>query len=105
MEDACHVSDVTLERDAVCWNTMIGGNLTSPVLGRQIHANAVMYSSSRDMAMTLSNAHIDMYQKSGEMNDANQVFYEMEEKKLISWTILIVGYGMHGHADTMVNAK
>ncbi|KAK1400149.1 hypothetical protein POM88_010012 [Heracleum sosnowskyi] len=52
--------------------------------------------------MNLSNAHIEMYKKSGEMNDANQVFYEMEEKNVILSMTLIVKYGMHGDADTLL---
>lgn len=89
---------LTIDNIILCSMLNISANLASLVLGRQIHAIAVKkYQSSHDMA--LSNALIDMYSKSGEMNDANQVFYEMGKKNVISWTSLIAGYGKHGDAD------
>lgn len=90
---------LAIDNIILCSMLNISANLASLVLGRQIHAIAVKkYQSSHDMAM--SNALIDMYSKSGEMIDANQVFYEMEKKNVISWTSLIAGYGKHGDAET-----
>ncbi|XVE89294.1 hypothetical protein DITRI_Ditri19aG0191000 [Diplodiscus trichospermus] len=45
----------------------------------------------------MGNALIDMYAKFGEIEDANKVFNEMDERNVISWTSLIAGYGKHGY--------
>ncbi|KAF5950161.1 hypothetical protein HYC85_012154 [Camellia sinensis] len=60
-------------------------------LGRQIHALVLKCQSKHDVAM--GNTLIDMYSKSVEIEDAKQVFNEMEQKNVISWTSLIAGYG------------
>ncbi|KAL7217475.1 hypothetical protein ACSBR2_010847 [Camellia fascicularis] len=64
-------------------------------LGRQIHALVLKCQSKHDVAM--GNTLIDMYSKSGEIEDAKQVFNEMEQKNVISWTSLIAGYGKNGY--------
>ncbi|KAI3456678.1 hypothetical protein Pfo_013341 [Paulownia fortunei] len=69
-------------------------------LGRQLHANALKYQNQHDVA--LGNALIDMYSKSGVIEDAKRVFDEMEEKNIISWTSLITGYGKHGYGHEAV---
>ncbi|XP_017254735.1 pentatricopeptide repeat-containing protein At3g20730 [Daucus carota subsp. sativus] len=90
---------LAIDNIILCSMLNISANLASLVLGRQIHAIAVKkYEYNHDMVM--DNALIDMYSKSGEINDANQIFYEMEKKNVISWTSLIAGYGKHGDADT-----
>ncbi|KAK6115786.1 hypothetical protein DH2020_008055 [Rehmannia glutinosa] len=69
-------------------------------LGRQLHANALKYQNQHDVAT--GNALIDMYSKSGVIEDAKRVFDEMEEKNVISWTSLIAGYGKHGYGQEAV---
>ncbi|PIN19203.1 hypothetical protein CDL12_08119 [Handroanthus impetiginosus] len=64
-------------------------------LGRQLHAYALKYQNRHDVAV--GNALIDMYSKSGVIEDAIRVFKGMEEKNIISWTSLIAGYGKHGY--------
>lgn len=78
----------------LCSMVTISASMASLSLGRQIHAIALKYQLSYDVA--LGNALIDMYSKSGEIDDASHVFNEMREKNVISWTTLIAGYGKHG---------
>lgn len=44
----------------------------------------------------LSNALMDMHAKCGNIKRACQIFYGMEEKTIVSWTIIIQGLAMHG---------
>ncbi|KAK9290459.1 hypothetical protein L1049_008629 [Liquidambar formosana] len=74
----------------------ICANIASISFGKQIHALAIKYQTYYDVAM--GNALIDMYAKSGEIEDANLAFDEMEERNVISWTSLITGYAKHGYA-------
>ncbi|KAL7217539.1 hypothetical protein ACSBR2_010905 [Camellia fascicularis] len=73
----------------------IYADTTSLDLGRQIHAWVLKCQSKHDVAM--GNTLIDMYSKSGEIEDAKQVFNEMEQKNVISWTSLIAKYGKNGY--------
>ncbi|XAR52055.1 hypothetical protein NMG60_11006905 [Bertholletia excelsa] len=41
---------------------------------------------------------IDMYCKCGRVKMARRAFERMKEKNVKSWTAMIAGYGMHGHA-------
>eukprot|EP01018_Ginkgo_biloba_P019289 Gb_18149 [translate_table: standard] len=46
----------------------------------------------------LGNCLIDMYAKCGSIDIARKVFDEMPERNVVSWSAMISGYGMHGHA-------
>ncbi|KAF7134669.1 hypothetical protein RHSIM_Rhsim08G0172500 [Rhododendron simsii] len=108
-EDACFFFESLAERDVVSWNVVIGGYANSGFaddafqlfclmlrgdLRRQSHALAFRCQPYNDVSM--GNALIDMYSKSGEIEGAISVFNEMKQKNVISWTSLIVGYGKHG---------
>ncbi|OVA04883.1 Pentatricopeptide repeat [Macleaya cordata] len=86
------VDDVVL-----CSMLNICANIASLSLGRQIHALALKNQPNYDTAM--GNALIDMYAKSGEIEDTKCAFDEMREKNVISWTSLITGYGKHGYGE------
>lgn len=45
----------------------------------------------------IANALIDMHAKCGDIKKACQIFDEMEEKTIISWTTMIQGLAIHGH--------
>ncbi|KAL6614255.1 hypothetical protein ACP70R_036525 [Stipagrostis hirtigluma subsp. patula] len=51
----------------------------------------------------LCNALINFHARCGGLPQAQQLFDEMPRKSIVSWTALITGYGMHGHADIAIN--
>ncbi|XP_010509233.1 PREDICTED: pentatricopeptide repeat-containing protein At3g20730 [Camelina sativa] len=69
--------------------------IASVTIGRQIHGFALKSSEVR-FDVALGNSLIDMYAKSGELEDAVLAFEEIKEKDVRSWTSLIAGYGRHG---------
>ncbi|KAL3643133.1 hypothetical protein CASFOL_013948 [Castilleja foliolosa] len=83
--------------DAILLCSMINicAKTASLSLGRQLHAIALKNQNRHDLA--ICNALIDMYSKSGALEDAKRIFAEMEGKNVISWTSLIAGYGKHGY--------
>lgn len=85
----------------LCSMLNICANLASLALGTQIHGFALKYQPGYDAAM--GNALIDMYAKSGEIQDAQHAFDEMNEKNVISWTSLISGYAKHGYGNKAVS--
>lgn len=86
------VDDVIL-----CSMLNVCSNIASLGIGRQIHALAFKCRSNYDVAT--GNALIDMYAKSGSIDEANRVFDEMDEKNIISWTSLISAHGKHGYGN------
>ncbi|KAK2980860.1 hypothetical protein RJ640_003087 [Escallonia rubra] len=63
-------------------------------LGEWIHS----YTDKHGLRKTVSlnNALIDMYAKSGNINKAVDIFENMEHKTVITWTTIIVGLALHG---------
>ncbi|XP_054795825.1 pentatricopeptide repeat-containing protein At2g20540-like [Prosopis cineraria] len=62
--------------------------------GQSIHGNVDKTSLNRDV--TVKNALMDMYSKSGRLDMAIRIFDEIFEKDVFSWTTIISGYAYHG---------
>ncbi|KAF9590060.1 hypothetical protein IFM89_030372 [Coptis chinensis] len=54
--------------------------------------------SGMELNLFLGNALADMFAKCGCLKDARRVFNEMHDRDVITWSILISGLAMHGHA-------
>ncbi|KAL6515187.1 hypothetical protein OROHE_018819 [Orobanche hederae] len=87
--------DMAIDNILLCSMLNICAKTALLILGRQLHANFLKNQNQLDLAT--GNALIDMYSKSGVIEDAKRVFDGMEEKNIISWTSLIAGYGKHGY--------
>ncbi|KAD4384989.1 hypothetical protein E3N88_25157 [Mikania micrantha] len=66
-------------------------------LGQWLYFNYVKQKSIH-LSVTLGNAFIDMYAKSGNIDAAVELFTEMQDKDLVSWNSMIVAFASHGHA-------
>lgn len=66
--------------------------------GRQIHAY-VLRNQYETVSLFVANCLIDMYSRSGDLDAARDVFDNMKQRNDVSWTSLIMGYGMHGQGD------
>uniref|UniRef100_A0A0D9V770 DYW domain-containing protein n=1 Tax=Leersia perrieri TaxID=77586 RepID=A0A0D9V770_9ORYZ len=51
----------------------------------------------------LCNALINFHARCGGLPRAQQLFDEMPERSIVSWTALITAYGMHGHGHFAIN--
>ncbi|CAK9166149.1 unnamed protein product [Ilex paraguariensis] len=65
-------------------------------LGKCIHDQVVKMGLEENVYVGTS--IIDMYCKCGRAWMARRAFARMKEKNVKSWTAMIAGYGMHGHA-------
>ncbi|PKA51663.1 Pentatricopeptide repeat-containing protein [Apostasia shenzhenica] len=63
--------------------------------GREIHAHVVR--SGYQECSFVANALVDMYAKCGALLLARRLFERIAVKDIFSWTVMIAGYGMHGH--------
>ncbi|XP_042489966.1 pentatricopeptide repeat-containing protein At3g26782, mitochondrial isoform X2 [Macadamia integrifolia] len=65
-------------------------------LGKCIHDQVIKMSLEDNVFVGTS--IIDMYSKCGRVGMARRAFDRMKEKNVKSWTAMVAGYGMHGHA-------
>ncbi|CAJ2655413.1 unnamed protein product [Trifolium pratense] len=65
--------------------------------GEQIHAMVVKMGFRTDLSV--NNALISMYSKCGNKEAALQVFNDMEDRTVITWTSIINGFAKHGFAS------
>ncbi|KAM0958995.1 hypothetical protein EV1_024017 [Malus domestica] len=68
--------------------------------GRWIHS--FMVKNGFELDGVLGTSLIDMYSKCGSIENAVAVFRAIHRKKLGHWTSIIVGLGMHGMADQVL---
>ncbi|KAL4283758.1 hypothetical protein GQ457_16G027440 [Hibiscus cannabinus] len=62
--------------------------------GKELHG--FLLRNGLDMNLIVKNALMDMYVKSGFIELASNVFTSMIKRDIFSWTILILGYSLHG---------
>ncbi|XP_021293911.1 pentatricopeptide repeat-containing protein DOT4, chloroplastic [Herrania umbratica] len=68
--------------------------------GKEIHGHILRngYFSDRHVA----NALVDLYVKCGVLGLARLLFDMISSKDLVSWTVMVAGYGMHGFANEAI---
>ncbi|KAF9593604.1 hypothetical protein IFM89_024255 [Coptis chinensis] len=69
-------------------------DMAALVNGKQVHG--LVIKDGFELYLPIGNATLDMYGKSGRMEDACLCFNEMPFKNIVSWTSLIMGFGKHG---------
>ncbi|XP_011629039.2 pentatricopeptide repeat-containing protein At4g14820 [Amborella trichopoda] len=62
-------------------------------------AHRFIDSNGFNNTMSVNNALIDMYAKCGSLEGSKQVFDNMPERNVVSWTSMINGYAMHGDGE------
>jgi pentatricopeptide repeat protein len=65
--------------------------------GKEVHNYIKRNGFESDVSFV--NALIDMYAKCGSLENARQLFDRMLRRDLVSWTVMILGYGMHGRGE------
>ncbi|XP_044508716.1 pentatricopeptide repeat-containing protein At4g20770-like [Mangifera indica] len=63
----------------------------SNVHGKQVHCLTIKLGFKGDLH--LSNSLLDMYAKNGDMDSAEVVFANLSEVSVVSWNVMIAGYG------------
>eukprot|EP01018_Ginkgo_biloba_P009793 Gb_07725 [translate_table: standard] len=69
-------------------------NLVALQQGKEVHEDIIR--SGFQSNVFVGSALVDMYAKSGSINDARRVFNKMLERNVVSWNAMMVGYAMHG---------
>ncbi|XP_010265006.1 PREDICTED: putative pentatricopeptide repeat-containing protein At3g23330 [Nelumbo nucifera] len=71
-------------------------HLTTLNLGKQLHGYIIR--AGFDDNIFISSSLVDMYAKCGNIRIARWVFDKMASPDMVSWTAMIMGYALHGHA-------
>ncbi|KAF9597361.1 hypothetical protein IFM89_017264 [Coptis chinensis] len=87
------------ERDAVSWNALISS---------YVHAEREWVHHYIDkhkilLNVTLGTALVDMYAKCGNIAKAVKVFREIPQRNSLTWTSVINGLALHGHAKDSIS--
>ncbi|XP_047322913.1 putative pentatricopeptide repeat-containing protein At3g23330 [Impatiens glandulifera] len=69
--------------------------------GKEIHAH--LLRNGIDMNLTVQNALVDMYIKSGSIEYASIIYSRMNCRDVISWTIMLLGCSLHGQIDLAIS--
>ncbi|XP_050223564.1 pentatricopeptide repeat-containing protein At4g20770 [Mercurialis annua] len=69
-------------------------------LGRLVHGLAIKLGSDNDLHFF--NSLLDMYAKSGDMDSAEEVFSNLPEVSVVSWNVMIAGYGQKCKIDKAI---
>ncbi|XVF61600.1 hypothetical protein PTKIN_Ptkin08bG0143300 [Pterospermum kingtungense] len=73
-------------------------HLASWEKGEKIHC--YIKEAGYELCQSLATALIDMYAKCGQIEKSRELFNSMKEKDVVSWNVMISGYGMHGDAKS-----
>lgn len=76
-------------------------HLASLKKGEEVH-HYIMQRGLDINNLSLATALVDMYSKCGQLEQSRELFDLMKEKDLISWNVMISGYGMHGQAKSAI---
>ncbi|KAI4319256.1 hypothetical protein MLD38_032879 [Melastoma candidum] len=75
-------------------------NATALEEGRKFHGLRIKLGSGMDVCV--DNALIDLYTKCGDLDGARSVFESMEERSVVTWTVMIIGCAQNGRAREAV---
>eukprot|EP01018_Ginkgo_biloba_P001223 Gb_04402 [translate_table: standard] len=70
------------------------GRLAALEQGKEIHQEIIKFGFQYNLFV--GSALIDMYAKCGSIERARDVFDKMHHRDVVSWTVMIEGYAMHG---------
>eukprot|EP01018_Ginkgo_biloba_P024981 Gb_25581 [translate_table: standard] len=73
------------------------GRLKALQQGKEIHDYII--KSGFESHVFVGGTLVDMYSKCGIIEDAQQVFYKMFQRDVVSWNAMIVGYAQNDHPE------
>lgn len=76
-------------------------HLTTLHLGKQLHGYIIR--ARFDENVYIASSMVDMYAKCGNVRIARWIFDKIKRHDMVSWTAIIMGYAIHGHAHDAIS--
>ncbi|KAK6127735.1 hypothetical protein DH2020_038511 [Rehmannia glutinosa] len=86
-----------LNRSAFTCVLSICADIAAFELGKQIHGRVV--KAGYEFGCYVGNALLAMYCRCGSIDEAYNVFKRIEDKDVVSWNTIIIGYARHGFGE------
>lgn len=92
------IENASVGADAFTFASLLSGAASIGAVGKgeQIHARLLKVGFASNLCVC--NALISMYTRCGNIEAGFQVFSEMKDRNVISWTSIITGFAKHGFA-------
>ncbi|CAN7060770.1 unnamed protein product [Brassica rapa subsp. trilocularis] len=78
----------------------VSATLCDELLGKQLHCQCVKFGFLDDVSVGTS--LVDTYMKGSNVKDGRNVFNEMKERNVVTWTTLISGYARNGSTEEVL---
>ncbi|XP_030547540.1 putative pentatricopeptide repeat-containing protein At3g23330 [Rhodamnia argentea] len=94
-----HMNKDGIKPDALSISTLLPAcaRMTACKHGKEIHGH--LLRSGMKLNLTIQNAIMDMYMKAGYIEYALKIFKGIDRRDVISWTVMILGYSLHGEGN------
>ncbi|KAL2921323.1 hypothetical protein RDABS01_012814 [Bienertia sinuspersici] len=76
-------------------------HLTTLRLGKQLHGYITRFGFEDNVL--IASSLVDMYAKCGYIMIARRIFNKMKLHDTVSWTAMVMGYALHGHAHDAIS--
>ncbi|EYU21889.1 hypothetical protein ABFS82_01G024500 [Erythranthe guttata] len=93
-------SNIPLDSFVLSSITSAFADLSMVELGKQIHSHVIKNPSNSNTSV--ENSILNMYLKCGSTEEARKVFRSMRAKNVVSYTVMITGYGENGFGKEAV---
>ncbi|PIN20517.1 hypothetical protein CDL12_06803 [Handroanthus impetiginosus] len=89
--------------DAFTFASLLSGAASVGAIGKGEQIHACLLKSGFESNLSVCNALISMYTRCGNIEAGFQIFNEMKDRNVISWTSIITGFAKHGFAERAVD--
>ncbi|KAM7463697.1 hypothetical protein LguiA_031818 [Lonicera macranthoides] len=93
------IDDSGIVVDAFTFASLLSGAASVGAVGKGEGIHARLLKAGFESNQCICNSLVSMYSKCGNIEAAFQVFDTMEQRNVISWTSMIMGFAKHGFAE------
>ncbi|XP_023519094.1 pentatricopeptide repeat-containing protein At2g27610 isoform X2 [Cucurbita pepo subsp. pepo] len=96
-----HSTGLAVDGSTLSCVLKVCGVLFDQVVGRQVHSQSLKSGFLENVSV--GTALVDMYMKTDDFEGGREIFDEMGNKNVVSWTSLLAGYVRNGFNDSIIH--
>lgn len=93
------IEDSGVRVDAFTYASLLSGAASVGAVGKGEQIHARLLKAGFESNQCICNALISMYSRCGSIEAAFEVFQDMSDRNIVSWTAMITGFAKHGFAE------